>query len=79
MNGSGTFTADISNKTATIDVGKVMRVVGFSIQGLTTSTNFTLRYSSSDSVNDLKPVYQTSKQELSKLVNTYLAIDKPIK
>ena len=74
IDGLRTKTADLINKTATIDVGKVMKVVGFSIQGLSRSTNFTLKYSSSDSMNDLKPVYQTSKQKLSKRVNTCFVI-----
>ena len=40
-----------------------MKIVGFSIQGISRTTNFTLKYSSSDSIHDLKPVYQFTKNE----------------
>ena len=36
-----------------------MKIVGFSIQGISKPTNFTLKYSSSDSKDDLQPVYKT--------------------
>ena len=42
-----------------IDIGNVMKIVGFSIQGISKPTNFTLKYSSSDSIDDLHPVFQT--------------------
>ena len=63
INDLRTTTVNINNKEATIDIGKVMKIVGFSIQGISRSTNFTLKYSSSDSIHDLKPVYQLTKNE----------------
>ena len=58
----------MTNKEVTIDIGKVMKIIGFSIQGISRSTNFTLKYSS-DSVQDLKPVYQTTKIDSTKRVS----------
>ena len=49
-----------------------MKVVGFSLQGLSISKKFALKYSSSDSVSDMKFVYQKSGQELSKRVICFL-------
>ena len=46
-------------KEVSIDIGNVMKIVGFSIQGISKPTNFTPKYSSSDSKDDLQPVYQT--------------------
>ena len=46
-------------KEVSIDIGNVMKIVGFSIQGISKPTSFTLKYSSSDSKDDLQPVYQT--------------------
>ena len=63
INDLRTITPNISTNEATIDIGKVMKIVGFSIQGISRSTNFTLKYSSSDSIHDLKPVYQFTKNE----------------
>ena len=59
----------MTNKEVTIDIGKVMKIIGFSIEGISRSTNFTLKYSSSDSVQDLKPVYQTTKIDSTKRVS----------
>ena len=61
----------MNNKEATIDIGKVMKIVGFSIQGISRPTNFTLKYSSSDSMHDLKPVYQTKGNNFTKRVSYF--------
>ena len=69
INDLRTTTVSMNNKEATIDIGNVMKIVGFSIQGITRSTNFTLKYSSSDSLHDLKPVYQTSENNFTRRVS----------
>ena len=72
INDLRTTTVSMNNKEATIDIGKVMKIVGFSIQGISRPTNFTLKYSSSDSMHDLKPVYQTSENNSTKRVGLFI-------